>query len=284
MTFRTAALAATTALALLTAAPTALAAGGAGGGGAAGGGGVAATGGADLQVTGSSFSNIHPGQNVAYNFQIKNNGPSDASAVTLTDQLPVGTMSGYGVVINPSSQSSCATSSDASGTSTVTCSVFSIPKGGQQNIQVNAVAPNVTSTFSNTGTVASATADPKPANNSVTITNNVSAVTCALPAGQTTLNGYVMWENKDANGIPLSFELDVAGQQYLVLNNFVDFSTPFTRMINLNCALVPVQFMSVSNFVNVTGTIDSEVLPGDTQPTLVIHSSVVQLPTFLDGA
>jgi hypothetical protein len=82
----------------------------------------------------------------------------------------------------------------------------------------------------------------------------------------------------------LSFELATSTQSLLVLNNFVDFSTPFTQIIKLNCAPVPVQFMSVSTFVNVTGTVDSEVLPGDTQPTLVIHASVVQLPTFVDGA
>jgi hypothetical protein len=36
--------------------------------------------------------------------------------------------------------------------------------------------------------------------------------------------------------------------------------------------------------VNVTGTIDSEVLPGATVATPVIHASVVQVATFIDGA
>jgi hypothetical protein len=64
---------------------------------------------------------------------------------------------------------------------------------------------------------------------------------------------------------------------YTVLTNFYDGMSPLTTVINLDCRQSPVQFVQVGNFVNVTGTIANEILPGAAQPTPVIHASFVQV-------
>ena len=80
-----------------------------------------------------------------------------------------------------------------------------------------------------------------------------------------------------------NFQFAVNGVNYTVLTNFYDGSSPLTHVINLDCQTSPVQFIGVSTFVNVTGVITNEILPGDTQPTPVIHASFVQVLTHKDA-
>ena len=120
------------------------------------------------------------GSNITYTITVKNNGPTDASSVTVTDNLP-------GVT----SFVSCSVSGVAGGTcsggssNNRTISFPSFPVNATATItlaaQVNcSVADGVI--ISNTATVSSTTPDPNPANNTAMTTtlasNPAPVITC----------------------------------------------------------------------------------------------------------
>jgi uncharacterized repeat protein (TIGR01451 family) len=132
--------------------------------------------GADLQTSGSaSTGSPDAGAQLTYTFQVKNAGPDSAAAVTVTDVLPAGTT--YVGASVPTWQGlggpiACGANNDGTAT-TVTCGLGSMAKSGQATISIVVLAPVTAGTFSNTGAAASSTADPNPANNSVTVTAQV---------------------------------------------------------------------------------------------------------------
>src|SRR5436190_1590670 len=122
------------------------------------------------------------------------------------------------------------------------------------------------------------------ANNSVTVNAQVKVATCALPAGQTTTLGLVAWKNFNSAGMFENFHLyGNDGVQYDVITNFYDGTAPLTNVINLACQQSPNSWIGVANFVYVTGTVSTAVLPGSTVATPVIYASVVQVLFFKDG-
>ena len=118
---------------------------------------------ADLAVkkTGPSFAIA--GSQVTYTLTVKNNGPSPANAVSLTDPAPAGlsftSMSGACIGTFP-----CSLGTMAAGATATVTAVYSIPPG------YNGVSP-----FVNTATVSSTTTDPNNANNSSSVSTTVSA-------------------------------------------------------------------------------------------------------------
>jgi uncharacterized repeat protein (TIGR01451 family) len=118
----------------------------------------------DLQVTGSS-NNGSPavGSTVTYTFQVKNNGPLPASAVTLDDPLPAALPLGTTVTIG---SGTCTADTAAN---SVHCDVGSLDVG-QQSVVTLSATPTATGVFGNTATVTMAGTDTHPANNSVTVT------------------------------------------------------------------------------------------------------------------
>jgi len=118
---------------------------------------------ADLQVTKSGPAAVTAGNNITYNITLTNNGPTDASNVSLTDALPANTTF-VSATQNSGPPFSCGESAG-----TVTCTIATFPAGATATFtfvfHVSAALPNG-STVTNTANVSSATADPDGNNNS----------------------------------------------------------------------------------------------------------------------
>jgi uncharacterized repeat protein (TIGR01451 family) len=104
------------------------------------------------------------GEDLTYTITVTNNGPSSATAVTLTDTLP----SGVAVVSVSPSQGSCG------GTSTITCSVGSLGSGGVATITIRVTAPTTTGSVSNSASVSAGQPDPVSANNTAAVSTSVA--------------------------------------------------------------------------------------------------------------
>ncbi len=170
------------ALALAGLASTSFAQGGAGGGGTGGGGGGTTVTGADLQISGSaSTGSPDPGSVYTYSFLVKNSGPSSATNVVLSDMVPAGTTPNLAMI--QGGNTPCPMWGDLDGSSTWRCDLGTIAKGGQTTVIVSVVAPEVAQTITNTASVASAVADPKPTNNASTVSVTVKAPTGGVCKG-----------------------------------------------------------------------------------------------------
>ena len=121
---------------------------------------------ADLSVTkNDSPDPVTDGQNLTYDLQVTNDGPSDATDVTLTDTLP-------GSVTFVSADAEQGSCSEATGT--VTCDLGSLANGetAQVTIVVTATSPGMST---NSAEVTATESDPDSANNSVMETTEVTA-------------------------------------------------------------------------------------------------------------
>src|SRR5262249_31483632 len=117
---------------------------------------------ADLSVTkGDSPDPVLAGVNLSYTIVVRNNGPSTATGVALTDPLPA----------DEPFVSATPTQGSCSGTSTVNCNIGSLANGATATATIvvkptAAAAPSITNTASVTGNEA----DPNAANNSASQT------------------------------------------------------------------------------------------------------------------
>ncbi|HZF13848.1 MAG TPA: DUF11 domain-containing protein [Thermoanaerobaculia bacterium] len=119
--------------------------------------------GADLSLTQQVSLNPVPlGGTLTYTITVANAGPSAAAQTVLTDPLPASVT----WLATHSSQGSC------SGTASVLCNLGTIPVGGHAVVSVD-VRANLLGLLIDTATVASATADPNPADNQATATTTV---------------------------------------------------------------------------------------------------------------
>src|SRR5205823_2529983 len=117
----------------------------------------------DMSVTKTDSPDpVAPGGTLTYHLTVTNNGtpamPATTSGVTLTDTLPAGVTF---VSATPSSGT-------CSGTATVTCNLGIFPSGATATVDIVVTAPNASGTLTNTATVAAATTDPAPGNNTAT--------------------------------------------------------------------------------------------------------------------
>jgi uncharacterized repeat protein (TIGR01451 family) len=121
---------------------------------------------ADLSITKSGPAAVVAGTQATYTLTVTNNGPSDATDVTISDPLPVGAT----VVSATPSHGTCA------GTPTLSCTITSLANGADATITVVVdVSPSfLPGDITNTATVSSATPDPNPTNNSAATTATVS--------------------------------------------------------------------------------------------------------------
>jgi uncharacterized repeat protein (TIGR01451 family) len=128
--------------------------------------GGTSSGGADLQISGSaSTGSPNAGSSYSYTFQVKNSGP-DAATATFGDALPAGV--GYNSATVNGATAPCSATN-----AVLFCDLGTLASGGQAVVVVNAYAPVVVGSYSNTATATSATADPNTANNAVTVTVQV---------------------------------------------------------------------------------------------------------------
>ncbi|MET9268561.1 hypothetical protein [Kribbella sp. NPDC003557] len=120
---------------------------------------------ADLAIT-KTMSPAEPvsGQPVKYVLTVKNNGPSDARMVTITDELPRGlTKIGTTCTLLPPLAPGAP---DAPEAGTVQCGTALLPEGAQISVTITAtVVAGYTGTLENIARVGSATPDPVIANN-----------------------------------------------------------------------------------------------------------------------
>ena len=118
-----------------------------------------------------------PGGPATFTIVITNNGPGPADDVVVTDPLPAGVT----LVSATSTQGTCT------GTTTVVCTVGTLPAGGSATITLDVRLPLTPGPVNNTATVTSSDADLSPANNTSTAT-----IANASVAGIPTLSTYAL--------------------------------------------------------------------------------------------
>jgi len=128
---------------------------------------------ADLSIVKTVVGTFTADQNGSYSISVTNNGPTAASAVTVTDILPAGATL---ISVTPT-QGTC------SGTTTVTCSLGTLNNGVSASIAL-VVRPSAPGPLSNTATVDSPAADPAADNDASTVVITVAAApaVAAVPA------------------------------------------------------------------------------------------------------
>jgi uncharacterized repeat protein (TIGR01451 family) len=204
---------------------------------------------------------------------VTNNGaptmPATTSGVVVTDTLPAG-------VTFVSATPSVGT---CSGTSTVTCNLGTFPSGAVATIDIVVHAPNVTGTITNTATVAAATSDPIPSNN----TSSVNSTVSVLPTGAVSRKTHGSAGTFDID-LPLSGSVGVecrtggspTGNHTIV----VSFPATITAVASATCAGNPATTSISGNqvTVNCTGVPNAQVvtiaLNGVSDGTNVTNASV----------
>ena len=139
---------------------------------------------ADLSIAAAASPNpVAVSSNLTYTFTVTNNGPSNATGVTLTDTLPTGTSFQSAAP----SQGTCANSSG-----TVTCPIGSLNNGAVATITLVVTTPaTATNSLSDTASVSGNETDLVSSNNTATTAVNVTlpvtlSITKTAPATGTT--------------------------------------------------------------------------------------------------
>ncbi|WP_219087015.1 DUF7507 domain-containing protein [Microbacterium resistens] len=97
------------------------------------------------------------GENLTYTLTVRNDGPSDAQDVTITDPLDPDT-----TFVSATPAESACTVTDG----TVRCALGTVPAGEERSAVITVtLAPGATAVVQNTATVTSSTNDPDPSNN-----------------------------------------------------------------------------------------------------------------------
>ncbi len=127
---------------------------------------VSGTASANLAITKTASPNPATSlANLTYRITVTNNGPSPATNVTLSDQLPAGPAL---VSVIPPQGASC------SGTTTIICNLNSIANGAAAVINIT-LTPQAAGQLSNTASVIATEPDPGTNDNSTTIQTTVNA-------------------------------------------------------------------------------------------------------------
>jgi len=131
---------------------------------------------ADLSITKTDTPDPVPaGSNLFYQIGIVNNGPATAQNVVLNDVLPTGPTFVSATFTGGAVQGTCTTPAVGATGGTFHCTFPALTNGQGSNYSITLAVPagSPPGSISNTATVASATNDPTPANNSATATTTV---------------------------------------------------------------------------------------------------------------
>ena len=134
---------------------------------------------ADLSITKTDSPDPVPaGSNLSYQIGIVNNGPATAQNVVLNDVLPIGPTFVSATFTGGTTAGTCTTPAVGATGGTFNCTFPALTNGQSSNYNVILAVPaGSTGSLSNTATVASATTDPTPANNSATATTTILSAT-----------------------------------------------------------------------------------------------------------
>jgi uncharacterized repeat protein (TIGR01451 family) len=158
---------------------------------------------ADVSVVKTAAAAAAAGSNLTYNINVTNNGPSDASSVTMADTLPPNT-----TFVSESQLTGPAftcTNPSAGGTGTVSCSIATLIAGTSATfsivVQIAPAAPVGPS--SNTATVTTSTVDPNSGTNSSMAVTAIALATADLSITKTAAPGPY------GTGLPLTYTIVV---------------------------------------------------------------------------
>src|SRR5204863_330026 len=148
----------------------------------------------DLTITKSGPASANQGQNITYVVAVKNNGPSPATSVVVSDPTPVGPafISNAGACTTPYP---CSLGTLNSGQSATITSTFNVPS--------NFTGTSVT----NTANVSSSIADPNNTNNASAFTTNIVPPTGNTPSAD--LQMFKSGPGQAATGGTVSFGVQI---------------------------------------------------------------------------
>ncbi len=126
---------------------------------------------ADLEIIKTGPASAIKNDRVTYTMTVKNDGPSSATNVTVTDGLPLG----LSFISGGSSQGSCAFNASLGGSGTLRCDLGSMSSGSSVTVTLVATVTGI-GAIANTATASSATPDPNAANNTSTATTTVGTL------------------------------------------------------------------------------------------------------------
>ena len=135
---------------------------------------------ADVAVT-KTPANAPAVNQIAFRVTVTNNGPGNATTVTMTDATPAGTT--FVSETQNSGSAFVCTNPPAGGTGTTSCSIGTLAVGASATFTL-VYQPAVSSAtpIANTANVTATTPDPNPANNSATASSTpANAIPAATP-------------------------------------------------------------------------------------------------------
>jgi uncharacterized delta-60 repeat protein/uncharacterized repeat protein (TIGR01451 family) len=128
--------------------------------------------GADLSITKSGAPNpVVSGNQLTYTLTVTDNGPQDATGVTVTDPLPNSLHFNSVASTQGTCMRSTTTNPSPKG-GTITCNLGNLANGASATITI-VVTTTTPGTLTNTATVSGNETDPNPGNNSATATTTV---------------------------------------------------------------------------------------------------------------
>jgi uncharacterized repeat protein (TIGR01451 family) len=143
---------------------------------------------ADLSIVKTATAAVTGGTNATYHIVVTNNGPSDATAVNMSDTLPPNTT--FVSETQTGGPSFTCNNPSVGGTGTVSCSIATLTSGATATFDIVAhfAAATPTGPSSNTAIVSSA-ADPNASNNSSTAVTQVATALADLSVTKTPAPG-----------------------------------------------------------------------------------------------